>query len=712
MRASGSNNVGKCGNVSSWLPFGGLIFFFPLAFWFIAQPLPEPQGGDGPEYDVVVYGGTSAGVVAAVQAARMGHTAVLIAPRGHLGGMSSSGLGWTDTGNKSVIGGLSREFYRRIKKHYDNPASWRYENRDDYRYYRPEDDAMWTFEPHVAERIFDEMVREAGVPVLRGERLQRPGGVVKRGTVIESLRLESGREVSGRMFIDCSYEGDLMAEAGVTYTVGRESNRVYGETINGVATRLNYHNHRFIVRVSPFVRPDDPSSGLLPGIDPTGPGKEGEGDHRVQAYNYRLCLTDVPENRVPFTRPEGFREIEYELLFRNFEAGDRRLPLKIDMMPNRKTDVNNNGAVSTDYIGMNYDYPDAGYARRAEIERAHEVYVRGLMWVLANHPRVPVEIRRQVSRWGWAKDEFVDNDHFPFQIYVREARRMVGEYVMTEHDCRRLRVAPDSVGLGSYNMDSHNVQRYVTEDGTVQNEGDVQESPGGPYVVSYRSLLPKRNEATNLLVPVCLSASHAAYGSIRMEPVFMILGQSAATAACLALERGTTLHDLDYAVLRKRLLADGQVLDLPPGAVPAVWLDPAQLPGVVVDDTDAELAGAWKRSTSVRPFVGLWYLHDGNSREVKSTAKFVLAAPRPGDYVVRIAYSPHGNRATNVLVRIRLPNGAEKVLRLNQRRTPADPPFQPVATARLNGGDRCIVEISNEGADGYVIVDAVQLLPK
>ncbi len=685
------------------------VFAVAIVAGWCSAYLPGPV--QTPQYDIVVYGGTSAGVAAAVQARRMEKSVVIVAPRGKLGGMTSSGLGWTDTGRKSVIGGFAREFYRRVKRHYDRPEAWRYQRRSEYRYYRPNDDAMWTFEPHVAEGIFEAYVKEYEIPVLRNDRLVRPGGVIKRGTTIAAIRLESGRTLRGRVFLDCSYEGDLMAEAGVQYTVGREPNRLYGETINGVATRLNVHAHRFLVPVDPYVRPGDPSSGLLPGIDPNGPGEEGEGDHRVQAYNYRLCLTDVPENRIPFEKPAGYDPLEYELLFRNFEAGDHRIPIHISPMPNRKTDVNNFGAVSTDYIGRNYAYPDGSYAERKRIEEEHERYTRGLMWTLANHPRVPEAVRREVSRWGWAKDEFTDNGHFPFQIYVREARRMVGLYVMTEHDCCRRRVAPDSVGLGSYNMDSHNVQRYVTEQGTVQNEGDVQESPGGPYVISYRSLLPKPDQCTNLLVPVCLSASHAAYGSIRMEPVFMILGQSAATAAALALDLDVAPHELDYAVLRRRLLADGQVLDLPPDARPYRLLLPEELPGIVVDDVDAELRGSWRLSRSVSGYVGRYYRHDGGDQAAPSSACYVLTVPQAGTYSLRISYTPHSNRATRVPVEVLLPGGKRLSYRVNQRKKPSHGVFHELGRIRLSEGATVRVCVSNRDCDGYVIIDAVQLLP-
>ncbi|HPI73413.1 MAG TPA: FAD-dependent oxidoreductase [bacterium] len=512
------------------------------------------------DYDVVIYGATSAGVTAAIQVQAMGRTAVILEPGQHVGGMTSGGLGSTDTGSKAVVGGLSRKFYQRIKKYYDDPQVWRYESQADYARYRPQDDAMWTFEPHVAERILRHMLEQSGARVFFGERLERKNGVRMKKGRIRSIRMESGKRFTAAMFIDAGYEGDLMAAAGVSYTVGREANAQYGETLNGVQTAQAQY-HQFIFPVDPYVRPGDASSGLLHGVDDSGPGLEGSADRRVQAYNFRLCVTDVTENQIPFTKPEGYDESRYELLLRTHEAGDTRVPLSIIMMPNRKTDINNNFAVSTDYIGQNYDYPDGDYGVREKIRRAHVSYIQGLLWTLANHPRMPQAIRDQVKKWGWTKDEFLDTGHFPNQLYVREARRMVGDFVTTELTCRRLQPTPEPVGMGSYNMDSHHVQRYITAEGFVRNEGDVQVHPGGPYPISYRSLVPKKGQCKNLLVPVCLSASHIAYGTVRMEPVFMILGQSAATAAVRALEQKQAVQEVSYDWLRERLLQDGQILE-------------------------------------------------------------------------------------------------------------------------------------------------------
>jgi hypothetical protein len=514
------------------------------------------------EYDIVVYGGTSGGVAAAVQAAREGRSVVLLEPGKHLGGLTAGGLGATDIGNKGAIGGLSREFYRRIRKHYADDSAWTREKRADFKSHghEPNEDTAWTFEPHVAEKVFNDLVREHKIPVKFGERLDLKKGVTKDGPRIVALTTESGATYRGKVFIDATYEGDLMAKAGVSYHVGREANKVYGETLNGVQVKNAVH-HQFVKTVDPFVKPGDSLSGLLPGVHAGPPGTDGDGDSRVQAYNYRLCATDVPANRLPWPKPDGYDEKDYELLLRNFEAGDLRLPWNPLLMPNRKTDANNNFAFSTDFLGANYDYPDGDYATRDRIVKAHVRYTQGLMWTLANHARVPARVRDHFQAWGPAKDEFVDNDNWPHQLYIREARRMVGDYIMTEDNCRGRRTATDPVGLAAYTMDSHNVQRYVTKDGHVLNEGDVQVGGFPPYPISYRALLPKAGQCTNLLVPVCLSASHIAYGSIRMEPVFMVLGQSAATAAGLAIDGKLDVQKIDDKALRERLVKDGQVLE-------------------------------------------------------------------------------------------------------------------------------------------------------
>ena len=547
-----------------------LIKRIVLALAVVGVIAAQPQT---PVYDLVIYGGTSAAITAAVQARRMGKTVVVVSPDEHLGGLSSGGLGFTDTGDKSVIGGLSREFYQRIWGKYDKPAAWKWQTREEYGNKgqgTPAIDGaqrtMWIFEPHVAEQVFEDLIREHGIEVHRGEWLNRTGGVRKNGARIAAITTLSGRSYAGRMFVDATYEGDLMAAAGVAYAVGREAQSTYGEKWNGIQTGVLHHRHHFGVlsaKISPYVVPDDPKSGLLPRVGAGPPGAYGQADKRIQAYCYRLCLTDHPDNRLPFPRPDGYDPRQYELLLRIFAAGWRETFQKFDPIPNRKTDTNNHGPFSTDNIGFSYDYPEASYERRREILQEHETYQKGWLYFIANDPRVPKDVQEEMRRWGLAKDEFTRSGGWPHQIYVREARRMLGTFVMTEQELLKQRPTPDPVGMGSYTIDSHNVQRYVTADGSVQNEGDIGVPTNGPYSIAYGAMVPKRGQADNLLVPVTVSSSHIAFGSIRMEPVFMVLGQSAATAAALAIDGGTAVQDVPYARLRERLLKDGQVLEKP-----------------------------------------------------------------------------------------------------------------------------------------------------
>jgi hypothetical protein len=527
-------------------------------------------------YDIVVYGATSAGVIAAVQAKKMGKRVVVVGPDTHLGGLSSGGLGFTDTGNKAVIGGLSRDFYHRVWRKYQEPSAWRWQKREEYGNKGQgtpaidgEQRTMWIFEPHVAEQVFEDMVREYEVPVHRNEWLDRAAGVRKSDGRITSIAMLSGKTYAAGMFIDATYEGDLMAAAGVSYHVGREAQRTYGEEWNGIQTGVLHHRHHFgvlPVKISPYVVPGDPSSGVLPRISTEPPGEYGEGDHRVQAYCYRYSVTDHPDNRLPFPKPDGYDPRQYELLLRVYEAGWRETFQKFDPVPNRKTDSNNHGPFSTDNIGASYDYPEASYERRREILQEHETYQKGWLYFIANDPRVPPDVQQEMRRWGLPKDEFTATGGWPHQIYVREARRMVGTFVMTEHELMKRRPTPDSVGMGSYTIDSHNVQRYITPDGSVQNEGDIGVPLDGPYEIAYGALVPKKGQADNLLVPVSVSSSHIAFGSIRMEPVFMVLGQSAATAAVLALDGNLAAQDVPYQALEARLLKDGQVLRYSPPA--------------------------------------------------------------------------------------------------------------------------------------------------
>ena len=532
------------------------------------QPDQEKTVSQTIAVDVVIYGGTSAAVMAAVQVANMGKKVVVVSPDKHLGGLSASGLGWTDTGDKSVIGGLARNFYHRLYQHYQKEESWQWQERSEYGNKGQGNVAidgnnrtMWIFEPHAAEMAFDQLIEENDIPLYREEWLDRDGGVSMKGTSIKSIQTLSGKVFKGRVFIDATYEGDLMAEAGVSYHIGREGCDVYGEKWNGVQTGVLHHGHHFKKDISPYIIPGDPGSGVLPRISTENPGEYCEGDSKIQAYCFRMCLTKVPENRVEITRPQDYDSTQYELLVRIFDAGWMELFNKFDPIPNHKTDVNNHGPFSSDNIGMNYDYPEASYERRKEIIREHVSYQMGLLYFLVSDPRVPPELQEEMVQWGYAKDEFTDNGHWPHNIYVREARRMIGEFVMTENEVLGKQPVKKSIGMGSYTMDSHNIQRYIKPDGFVQNEGDIGVHPDEPYRIDMGAILPIREECTNLLVPVALSSSHIAFGSIRMEPVFMILGQSAATLATLAVAEGKGIHEITYEQLRTKLLEDGQVLE-------------------------------------------------------------------------------------------------------------------------------------------------------
>ena len=528
-------------------------------------------------FDLVIYGGTSAGVSAAIQASRMGKTVILIEPTNRIGGLTTGGLGQTDIGNKQAIGGISREFYQNVKKYYQQPENWKWQKSNEYKdggQTRTDsgEDAMWTFEPSTALKIFHNMLeQEKNITLVYNQRLDRRKGVTKKKGAITTIAMESGYVYSGKAFIDATYEGDLMASARVSYTIGRESNKQYRETLNGVHTAdtartmtnqpsRNSVNHNFVIGVDPYREKGNPASGLLPFINPKGPGEEGSANKGIQAYCFRMCLTNYPENRIPFEKPANYNELEYELLLRNYEAGEKGFPWINSDMPNRKTDTNNRLGFSTDFIGQNYDYPEASYAEREAIAERHRNYQKGLMWTLAYHPRMAEHIRNEVSRWGMCKDEFTEGNGWQEQLYVREARRMVCSYVMTQYNCEGLNVAPDPVGLAAYGMDSHHVQRYVTKEGFVKNEGNIEAHVKGPYPISYRSIVPKEKECSNLLVPVCLSATHIAFGSIRMEPVFMVLGQSAAIAASMAIDKGIPVQKINYDDLQKALLENKQRL--------------------------------------------------------------------------------------------------------------------------------------------------------
>ena len=729
------------------------VFLLALFLSLKAWPTPLPAA-PVIETDLCVFGGTSGGIAAAIQASRMGKAVVLAEPGRYLGGLTTGGLGATDIGNKAAIGGISREFYHRIARHYSQRAAWSSETADEYfkRNRRGQAGAsslagaeatMWTFEPHVAEQVYYAMLCEARVPLYFGQRL---AAVKKDGKRIVEFTTEGGRVFRARMFIDATYEGDLTAKAGVSFHVGREANATFGETLNGV--RAETPHHQFIVPVDPYLKPGDPKSGLLPFIQPGDGGRPGDGDRSVQAYNYRLCFTTnqalrlftsappgynvkkfedlstAAKGRLPVLPPRDYDPRNYELLARYLEAlvAAGKQPQLSQFwnpiwMPNHKTDINNNGGFSTDFIGRNYDYPNADYATRDKILLEHLNYIRGFLTFLATSPRVPDHIRAEMQTWGPCQDEFLDTTvggeflpGWPRQLYVREARRMNSDYVMTEHDCRGKVKAEDPVGLGAYGMDSHNCQRVV-KNGEVENEGDVQVHGFSPYPVAYRSIVPKAAECDNLFVPVCLSATHIAYGSIRMEPVFMILGQSSATAAALAIDDQVPVQKVNYAKLRARLLADKQVLEWTgPMRASGRVIDPKSLPGVVLDDADGIKTGEWGVSTSAPWQVGGGYLHDGNANKGTCSITFTPDLPSAGQYEIRVSPVPNPNRATNVPVTISVTGATVKIAKINQKVADKDG-WISLGKFALPKGKQTTVTLSNKDTDGYVIADGVQFLP-
>lgn len=508
------------------------------------------------DYDVVIYGGTSAGVVAAYQVKKLGKSVLLIAPDGHIGGLSSGGLGETDIGNKQVIGGISRDFYRKLGAVYNKEESWK-------------------FEPKEAMKIFLSMISQQQIDVIKLKKIKSVG---KSANKITSLILVNtyGKEVKlsletvrGTVFLDCTYEGDLLAKAGISYALGRERNEQYGETINGyfLPDYLKQSGrHQFPDSISPYKIPGDSSSGLLYGISTNKAGKKGHGDQLIQAYNFRICLTRDSANAIPITKPENYNAENYELLARLIKKQptfDKLQQYFIwSLMPNHKTDINNRGGFSTDMIGANHNWPEADFDERKQIYNEHVAYTKGLLYFYKTDPRIPKPMQDAFQKYGYPKDEYFESNHWSPQLYVREGRRMIGTYVMTEKNCVGTEVVLDPIGMAAYAMDSHNTQRIVVN-GMVKNEGNVEVRGFTPYPISYKSIVPTKLECTNLLVPVSLSASHIAFGSIRMEPVFMILGQSAAIAAVQSINEKKAVQDIDYNVLRTELLKHNQVLTNP-----------------------------------------------------------------------------------------------------------------------------------------------------
>jgi len=668
--------------------------FLTVAVWVSARTAPALSLT---EADVCVFGGTSGGVAAAVTAARLGRSVVIVEPGRHLGGMTSSGLGVTDIGphGREYIGGVSREFYRRVGAKYGKAEE------------------VW-FEPKVAEQVFDEMVAEAGVAVVFGEGVV---AVAKSGGHLTELTTTAGRVVRARMFIDATYEGDLLAAAGASWTMGREPNAMYGESLNGVRTPTPLVAGR---RIDPYVVPGDPTSGLIALVRPGPAAAPGTGDALLQAYNFRLCLTNVPANRVPIEPPPGYDPARYELVARYIQSGPAPgkpasrpeawvLDDLIDvqqLIPNGKTDINAGSPVSTDFHRGNDGYVTATAEQRSAIAREHESYIRGLLHFLRTDPRVPANVRGEMTTWGLAADEFADNGHWPRQLYVREARRMVSDFVMTDRHGRGLESAPEGIGLAAYWLDSHSFQLLEVA-GEVRHEGGFFTNsplyPPRPYPIAFRSIVAKKSEVANLAAPFCLSATHACFASLRMEPVFMITSQAAATAAALALEAGSAIQDVPYERLRAMLMAEGQVISLTP---------PPQSDGSVMVDTEhgqaVTIVGNWTPSTSVAGYQGTHYLSDGNTGQGTKSVSFQPTLPSSGDYRVAVAYRAFGNRAGSVPVVVTHAAGIASFT-LDQRVDAG--PWKELGTFSFAAGDVASLTLSNAGADGFVIADAARWVP-
>ncbi len=643
-----------------------------------AKPIDSPI-----TTDICIYGGNAAGVIAAYTAVKMNKKVLLIEPGFRLGGLTTGGLGYTDIGNKYAINGLSLDVYRRIGKHYG-----KFE--------------QWIFEPGVAETVMKQYIAEAGVEVIYGYQVEK---VDKRNGKLTGITVQkadgSSQQVNAAMFIDCSYEGDLMARAGVSYTVGREANSQYQETYNGVQV---LEGHQFPDGIDPYKTPGDPTSGLVWGVSDAKLSERGNGDKMVQAYNFRICLSNKPENRVTIERPDNYDSTRYELLLRYLQKkvpGDLWGFLKFDRMPNNKTDINNNGPISTDMIGFNHNYPEADYATRKKIQQQHVDYTKGLLYFIGHDQRMPEHLRNQMLQWGYPKDEYTENGNWSPQMYVREARRMVGAYVMTQHNCEGREVANDAVGLAAYTMDSHNCQRLVVN-GMVKNEGNVEIGGFGPYPISYRSLIPKKGECDNLLVPVCLSATHIAYGSIRMEPVFMVLGQSAAIDAALALDNGNNVHNVDVkklqAVLKNNPLMNGKT------------------PEVLVDNDDkasVKTTGDWQ--VLKKGAYGSSMFVDSSKGAVPKSIQFSPALTKAGAYQVYIYIPKMKDISSKIPVTISTAAGVKNLVIkpaevIVEGQTSGE--WVSLGIHQFGKDKKSFVEITNANADGYLPADAILFIPQ
>ena len=652
---------------------------------FVAAALVMGACNSPAKYDLCVYGGTSAGVVAAYSAAQRGLDVVLVEPTEHIGGMTSGGLGFTDIGNKQVIAGVAKQFYRKVGEHYGRLE-------------------QWIFEPSVADSIMRAYIAHKNITLMDNFRIKESrlsGTRISEIIVENSVNPSKLKTIKADYFIDCSYEGDLMARSGVEYTVGRESNEQYGETYNGVELM---DRHQFPDGIDPYKEKGNPESGLLWGISPLQVAPDGTADKMVQAYNYRICLTDDPENMIPITRPVGYDSTRYELLLRLMEIQPEKEYLNDyfiwSRMPNRKTDINNRGGFSTDMIGMNHNYPEASYEERKAIVDAHTEYTKGLLYFYGHDERVPEILRKRMLLWGYPKDEYVKFGNWTPQLYIREARRMVGEYVATQADCQGRVTAEDGIGWAAYQMDSHNCQRIVIcKNGMnmVKNEGNVEIGGGLPYPISYRSITPKREQCTNLLVPVCMSASHIAYGSIRMEPVFMVLGQAAAVAASLALEHdGCSVQEVDSKEINEVIGKDP-------------YMNGSQ-PDILIDDCDAGVKADDQWIAKGRGGYGLSFYELPLTDQIQKVTFNLDAIPSAGTWAV-YSYQSSNKKLTSV-TSYEITSG-DKSYNVDFNRDDLNVLGQTsgdwalLGTYDFNEGAPVSVTISNAKADAVMRADAV-----
>lgn len=666
------------------------------------------------DYDLVVYGGTPAGLSAAIAAHRENSelSILVVEPTRWIGGVVTGGLTRTDKGNVATVGGIAKEYFELARE------------------IGGDDTPMWYAEPKDNMAAFERMLEECGdaITVVTERRVK---SVEKEGNRIRSIELDDGTTVEGKVFIDASYEGDLMARSGVSYIVGRESCDQYGEELAGFfpmpirehgpetmsdgCACVGGEGPHFIHGTPAEIEALDENAEPIFGVVRADPNATpGSADGLTQAYNFRLCVTQREDIRVPFPKPDHYDPKRYELLLRLIEGYPEvafgRL-VHLGEIANGKHDLNAQGLYSTDYAGGNFGYPDGDYATRNEIWQDHEDYVKGYFWFLQHDERVPEKLRDEVASWGLCQDEFTDNEHFSYALYVREARRMIGEYVMRQQDTWTDIVKPDSVGMGSFLLDCHIVQRIVTEDGTVTDEGSFSDTPARPYQIPYRTLLPKREECENLLVPVCLSASHVAYCSIRMEPVYMTMGHACGIASAMALGSDSgepSAHDVSTDALRAKLTEQNAVLELE-GLADLIMVD--DLEGIAVDDRDAEFEGTWTHSSYGNPIEGS-AAHDGDTGKGEKSATFSIEIPEDGDYEVRLAYASSSNRASAAPVTVEHAEGIAE-LTVDQRKTPEhDKLFTTLGTWTFSRDKPAVITIRNEGTDSYVSVDAVQLLKR